>query len=233
MSFKKFYFFFLLLLNILNLNNQLNADIQKRIVVQKIKFTQRSIFKLFKKDEWEIICYLNRIEKRFIKPGMVLMIPMDLILAKRGGNILAENWRFAKKLVYEYPFFPRIIPREKNTPKLILISIKEQFLAVYEYGKLLFSCPISSAKPGHYTVRGRFKIFYKSPFHISTLYGDPMPWTMSFTKYYAIHEGEMPGHPASHGCVRLFKKDAKRLYNWAEIGTIVLIVDSFKKQEST
>ena len=41
----------------------------------------------------------------------------------------------------------------------------------------------------------------------------------------------MPGWPASHGCVRLFIEDARNLFKWAKIGTIVLIIDSFDDLE--
>src|SRR4030095_608217 len=31
----------------------------------------------------------------------------------------------------------------------------------------------------------------------------------------SIHEYSLPGYPASHACVRLYEKDAKWFYNWA------------------
>jgi hypothetical protein len=31
-----------------------------------------------------------------------------------------------------------------------------------------------------------------------------------------FHEYSLPGYPASHSCLRLLKKDAKHLYNWAD-----------------
>lgn len=37
----------------------------------------------------------------------------------------------------------------------------------------------------------------------------------------------LPGWSASHGCIRLFLEDAQKLFKWAEVGTVVLIIDSF------
>lgn len=140
---------------------------------------------------------------------------------------------------------PKELTQEKKVSKLILVIIHEQFLGGYEYGKLEFSYPISSGiekglTPSGYleegkespTIRGRFKIFYKSTYHVSSIYGLPMPWMLAFTTDgHAIHAGKLLGYPGSHGCVRLLKKDAKNLFTWADIGTIVLVVDSFKDLE--
>ncbi|MBD3282107.1 MAG: L,D-transpeptidase family protein [Candidatus Portnoybacteria bacterium] len=135
-----------------------------------------------------------------------------------------------------------ILNEEKETPKLILVIIDEQIMMGYEYGKLKFSYSISSGveeglSPDHVlndlgdcsTPRGRFSVFYKSEYHISSIYGDPMPWMLAFTRRgHCIHGGELPGYPASHGCVRLAGENAERVFYWADIGTVVLIVDSLK-----
>ncbi|PJD93687.1 MAG: L,D-transpeptidase [Legionella sp.] len=55
--------------------------------------------------------------------------------------------------------------------------------------------------------------------------GSPMPYCMFFTKYYAVHGAyEVPNYNASHGCVRVYPKDAKWLYyNFMKVGTTVVI----------
>jgi lipoprotein-anchoring transpeptidase ErfK/SrfK len=59
--------------------------------------------------------------------------------------------------------------------------------------------------------------------------GSPMPYWMQITSYgVGMHAGYIPrpGHPASHGCIRLPREMAERLFEIAPIGTPVTIVDS-------
>jgi lipoprotein-anchoring transpeptidase ErfK/SrfK len=116
----------------------------------------------------------------------------------------------------------------KKIPKLILVSLEEQALANYHYGELVSCFPISSGREERPTPVGEFKIINKTKMGFSTRYNSPMPWAMSLNKLYAIHAGELPGYPDSHGCVRLSDKDAEELYNWAEIGTSVWIIRSLE-----
>jgi hypothetical protein len=44
-------------------------------------------------------------------------------------------------------------------------------------------------------------------------------------KGVAMHAGNLPGYPASHGCIRLPKAFAKLLYGVTELGTPVMITD--------
>lgn len=129
--------------------------------------------------------------------------------------------------------FPKDLVQEREIPKLILVVLEEQLLGVYENGELKFCYPVSTGRSAKPTPLGRFKIFYKSKYHISTIYGDPMPWMLAFTKYHALHAGDISKPYASHGCVRLFLWDAERLYFWANNGTTVLIVDSFSILKSS
>jgi hypothetical protein len=40
----------------------------------------------------------------------------------------------------------------------------------------------------------------------------------------ALHAGELPGYPASHGCIRLPMAFAKKLYEMTRMGTVVRVV---------
>jgi lipoprotein-anchoring transpeptidase ErfK/SrfK len=123
--------------------------------------------------------------------------------------------------------FPKKL-ETKKIPKLILISLKEQALANYHYGQLVSYYPISSGRKGRSTPVGEFKIINKTKMGFSARYNSLMPWVMSLNKLYALHAGELPGYPDSHGCVRLSDADAQELYNWAEIGTPVWIIRSLE-----
>lgn len=225
MFFKKFVIFIIFPLFLCCL---LFSAQEKKIVFETIEVQEGDTFEGLFGPDWEIVSYINRIDSESLEIGQKLKVPMDMILANNGQkSILSTNWNYVKKLIYEYPFMPKILPREKRTAKLISVVISEQFIGCYKYGKLKFSYPISSGRRTYPTRRGRFKVYYKRPYHVSSIFGDPMPWTLMFNpRGQAFHAGKMPGYPASHGCIRLFKKDAFMLFQWSDIGTEVLVVDS-------
>jgi lipoprotein-anchoring transpeptidase ErfK/SrfK len=124
---------------------------------------------------------------------------------------------------------------KKETGKYIDINLAVQILSLFEDGKLLDSYLISSGKRGMDTPKGEFKVMAKRPRPWSNKYGLYMPWFMQFTgEGHGIHElPEWPGGykeganhlgiPVSHGCVRLGIGPAKRAYDWAEVGTPIVI----------
>ena len=53
--------------------------------------------------------------------------------------------------------------------------------------------------------------------------GAPMPCFLRFTGAYGLPAGNVPGYPASSGCVRLPKRHAKRFYDAVKLGTPVVV----------
>lgn len=98
---------------------------------------------------------------------------------------------------------------------------------VYRDGALIAATAISTGSLGRETPTGVFTILEKKVMHRSTTYDDaPMPYMQRLTsKGIAIHAGDLPGYPASHGCIRLPNEFAKLLYGVTEIGTQVMITD--------
>jgi len=84
---------------------------------------------------------------------------------------------------------------------------------------------ISSGAAETPTPTGIFEILEKKPMHHSRKYDNaPMPFMQRIDQYgIALHAGHNPGHPASHGCVRLPKQFAAKLFAATGIGTQVLI----------
>ncbi|MDD3497941.1 MAG: L,D-transpeptidase family protein [Candidatus Moranbacteria bacterium] len=120
--------------------------------------------------------------------------------------------------------------------KYIDINLNIQVLTIFENGSILDSFLISSGKRGMETPKGEFKISNKHPRPWSRQYGLFMPYWMAIVPSgkFGIHElPEWPGGykegqnhlgiPVSHGCVRLGVGAAKKVYDWAEIGTPVVI----------
>ncbi len=126
-------------------------------------------------------------------------------------------------------------PDGAKLKKRIVITLASQNLE-YDLGpKTLGAYRISTGRPGHPTPVGTFAILDKKPRAWSNEAKLWMPWWMPFKgTSYGIHElPEWPGGkkeganhlgtPVSGGCVRLGIGPAKTLYDWAEVGTEVII----------
>ena len=120
--------------------------------------------------------------------------------------------------------------------KYIDINLSSQIMTIFENGTVLDSYVVSSGKRGMETSKGTFKIENKSLRPWSAAYGLFMPNWMALVPSgkFGIHElPEWPGGykegqnhlgtPVSHGCVRLGVGAAKRVFDWAEMGTPVVI----------
>jgi hypothetical protein len=75
---------------------------------------------------------------------------------------------------------------------------------------------------------GVFRIIEKDRYHHSNIYSNaPMPYMQRITwSGVALHEGVLPGYPASHGCIRLSSDFAKKLWPITSLGVRVVIARS-------
>ena len=110
-------------------------------------------------------------------------------------------------------------------PLQIIISIADQQLSLYDNGALIARSSVSTGVQGHPTPLGVFSVISKERWHRSNIYsGAPMPYMQRITwSGMALHAGVVPGHPASHGCIRLTNDFAIRLWHLAKRGTRVII----------
>jgi len=176
-------------------------------------------------DDWIWVARFNRIDRRHVYPGMTIKVP-DRI----------EDIR-------DYTPLPKLYEPALSHDKYILVDITEQWLGAYENGKLVFSAPAATGKPGTETPVGIFRIDARHLTHTSSLYKTandeeqyPMDNAMRFhigedNVSYWIHARDLPGRPASHGCIGLFDEemqkrvfgtpenpvllDSQKLYEWA------------------
>jgi lipoprotein-anchoring transpeptidase ErfK/SrfK len=128
----------------------------------------------------------------------------------------------ARKYIADQVKVPEKLP---PGPLQIIISIKKQQLALYAGGQLVAHSQVSTGVPGHPTPQGVFSIIQKQIYHESNLYSSaPMPYMQRITwSGVAMHQGVVPGHPASHGCIRLPAAFAKRFWSITRIGARVII----------
>ena len=87
---------------------------------------------------------------------------------------------------------------------------------------------VSTGKGGKDTPLGTFTILQKEEVHHSNLYNSaPMPFMQRLTwDGVAIHAGHNPGFPASHGCVRVPRAFAEKLFSVTALGTPVLVTEA-------
>ena len=117
--------------------------------------------------------------------------------------------------------------RSPEGPLAVLVSLPKQWAVVYRGGVEIAAATCSTGRPGHRTPAGVFVILEKDKTHHSSKYDNaPMPFMERLTwNGVALHAGNLPGYPASHGCVRLPLEFAKRLFGITTLGTPVIIAD--------
>lgn len=110
-------------------------------------------------------------------------------------------------------------------PVQVVVSIARQRAFLYAGGVLVAEGRISTGVPGHPTPMGVFSVIAKSRHHRSNIYsGAPMPYMQRITwSGIALHEGPLPGYPASHGCIRLTTAFAQKLWAVAKVGARVIV----------
>jgi hypothetical protein len=118
--------------------------------------------------------------------------------------------------------------QSKDAPKgplQIIISIADQRVSLYDDGALIARSSVSTGMRRHPTPLGVFSVIEKQRWHRSNIYSAaPMPYMQRITwSGIALHAGVLPGHPASHGCIRLANGFANRLWHLTKRGTRVII----------
>lgn len=121
--------------------------------------------------------------------------------------------------------------------KKIVVNLHRQKLIASEGGKIVHEFDCITGRAGKETNSGTFKVMRKVKDYTSKKYKAPMPYSMFFTDDgKAIHATPLAkirsyvkylglGEPGSHGCVGLSDDDAKTMFEWAPVGTVVEVVE--------
>jgi lipoprotein-anchoring transpeptidase ErfK/SrfK len=132
------------------------------------------------------------------------------------------------------PVVAEKVESKPQGPLTISISIAQQKLQIYDANGLFAEAPVSTGMPGHPTPMGVFSVIQKQKYHRSNIYsGAPMPYMQRITwSGVAMHAGVLPGHPASHGCIRMPMAFAVKMWSWTRMGARVIITPAGVTPES-
>lgn len=191
--------------------------------------SKESLERLFG-EQWNDVARFNRIDRRHVHAGVSIKVPRRI-------EDLAE-----------FQPLPSFYAPAESDEQFILVDLSEQFLGAYEYGGLRFALPLASGSGQDATPVGEFRVSAAHRHHRSSLFtieGTDRPYPMnSALRFhidregvsYWIHGRDLPGYPASHGCIGLYDEpmqkeeygipkdpelnDAKRLFEWVLGGEV-------------
>lgn len=111
----------------------------------------------------------------------------------------------------------------------VKLSTGAQRLYVVEGDKVLLATPVTVGTASTPTPHGHFTIYSKQAHRrrvSSPGAGYPMTYWMEFKPAYGMHWGFVKPHPATHGCVRIPLKAARKTFALVRTGTPVHIARS-------
>lgn len=167
---------------------------------------------------WTTIMAVNNLNGELIFVGQRLVIPTDPgVIAQAAANAPAPQTGVNKS------------PIAGRTGKYFLVDISDQMIYAFEGETLMRYTLVSTGRWPTPTVLGTYQIYVK---YVSTRMVGPgydlpnVPYTMYFYKGYGIHGTYWHsnfGTPMSHGCVNLPIPEAEWAFNWASVGTTVIV----------
>jgi lipoprotein-anchoring transpeptidase ErfK/SrfK len=118
---------------------------------------------------------------------------------------------------------------KKSQARWIEVNLKKQQLIAWEGDNAVFKATVSSGKSRTPTLKGVFNV--QTKLRESRMRGPgydipDVPYTMYYDGGYAIHGAYWHsnfGTPVSHGCINLRPKQARWLFDWAKVGTTIVI----------
>jgi hypothetical protein len=182
-----------------------DQKIEWRCLKLKVTDTPKKLFGA----HWLDVLHFNRMDRRHFFGGLSIKVPVP------------------PQQLNDFTPLPKSYPQAANSPKFILIDQGEMFLGAYQYGKLVYSFPIALGSKGYEVPNGTYRIDAADRNHQSNLYtveeiGRPYPMHYALRFWvdkskeswpsYWIHGRDVPGYPASHGCIGLYDEEMQADY---------------------
>jgi L,D-transpeptidase catalytic domain len=159
-----------------------------------------------------------KLKSRRARPPVHLAIAVLIALIAAGSQACAAQRRGERAI-------ESIESRAAGQPVLAIVSLQDQRITVYDAKGWILRAPVSSGQNGRETPAGIFSVIEKDADHHSNLYDDAsMPHMQRLTwSGIALHGGNLPGYPASHGCVRMPFDFAEQLFDMTQMGLRVIV----------
>ncbi|MDA8633008.1 L,D-transpeptidase family protein [Verrucomicrobiales bacterium] len=127
----------------------------------------------------------------------------------------------------------QLLESGKDGEKKVIVDISRQRAFLVINNQIAIDTAVSTAREGKHTPRGAFKITERiAQGKKSTIYGCDMPyWQRLDSSAIGMHVGDLPGHAASAGCIRLPYSIAPVMFANTASGVTVEIVDHWNGQE--
>lgn len=164
----------------------------------------------------------------FIKPLLAALTIFTAVGAVSGQQVDPSSGSVVGTVANlepgQFVWAPRIAP---DGPMLLIVNTTTQRAILYRNGIPIGATTVSTGRPGYRTPTGVFTVLQKHVEHYSNKYDNaPMPYMQRLTWYgIALHAGQLPGYPASHGCIRLPLGFARLLYGVTKLGMTVVVTD--------
>jgi L,D-transpeptidase catalytic domain len=157
-------------------------------------------------------------KQTWLQPARLAIVSFAALIAT-GGVAGAAGGRNERSVT-------SIESREPGEPIMAIVSLRSQQITVYDANGWILRAPVSSGQKGRETPAGIYAVIEKQAEHYSNLYDDAyMPHMQRITwSGIALHGGQLPGYPASHGCIRMPYGFAERLFEATRLGMRVIVV---------
>ena len=161
----------------------------------------------------------------FLKPRREQGIPLAALVVASLGLVIASGDPAGAAGARSERSVASVAARVAGDPVMAIVSLRRQQITIYDAEGWILRAPVSTGQSGRETPAGIFSVIQKEAEHYSNLYDDAsMPHMQRLTwSGIALHGGVVPGHPASHGCIRLPYGFAERLFDMTSLGMRVIV----------
>lgn len=129
----------------------------------------------------------------------------------------------------QHAFLPQLKTLKRSGERWIEIDLSKQRLIAWKGNRPVYAVIISTGKPSTPTPTGLFSV--QTRYRTTRMSGDgydvpDVPYAMFYDRGYAIHGADWHnsfGTPVSHGCTNVAVNHARWLYNWASVGTPIVV----------
>jgi hypothetical protein len=177
---------------------------------------------------------VEAVERRLVQLGF---LRPDSVDGRFGGRsrtavIAFQKWEGLARDGIPGPLTQRALadatrpaPQTRGGGARVEILLDRQVLLLVRRGRVVRTIHVSTGKRRFETPTGRYEVLRKRRRSWSVPYEVWLPWASYFVGGFAIHQAKsVPVRPASHGCVRVTRYDARWLFRRALVGTPVRVL---------